>query len=53
MKYTIVDTEHKYEFIENRKKHSYNGYAFIDESGRCVIIVFGETRRDQMIEYLL
>ena len=29
-----------------------NGYAFIDECGSCIIIVYGEGRRDQMSEYL-
>lgn len=44
---------HKYEFIENKIKYSYNGYAFLDEMGRCMIIVYGENRRDSMKEYLL
>ena len=28
------------------------GYAFLDESGSCIIIVFGEGRRDSMSKYL-
>jgi hypothetical protein len=35
-----------------KKMISYNAYAFIDEDGHCIIIVAGETRRDQLIEYL-
>lgn len=30
----------------------YTGYAFIDERGHCIIIVYGEKKRDLMIEYL-
>lgn len=29
-----------------------NGYAFIDECGSCIIIVYGEGRRDGMSKYL-
>ena len=29
-----------------------NGYAFIDENGRCIIIVYGEGNRDAMVKYL-
>jgi hypothetical protein len=29
-----------------------NGYAFMDESGSCIIIVYGEGRRDAMSKYL-
>lgn len=29
-----------------------NGYAFMDECGSCIIIVYGEGRRDAMSEYL-
>jgi len=29
-----------------------NGYAFMDESGHCIIIVYGEGRRDAMSKYL-
>jgi hypothetical protein len=53
MKFTIIKMQHRYEFIdENKKKHSYKGYAFMDESNRCIIIVYSERRRDQMAEYL-
>jgi hypothetical protein len=31
---------------------TYNGYAFIDECGDTIIIVYGENRRDAMSEYL-
>jgi len=29
-----------------------NGYAFMDENGSCIIIVYGEGRRDAMSKYL-
>ena len=35
-----------------KKQVSYNAYAFLDEQGRCIIIVAGEKRRDLTIEYL-
>ena len=38
-------------FFENKKKIVLNGYAFIDEFGKCIIIVFGEGRRDSMKNY--
>ncbi len=29
-----------------------NGYVFMDECGSCIIIVYGEGRRDTMSKYL-
>lgn len=29
-----------------------NGYAFIDEHGCCIIIVYGDKAKDLIIEYL-
>jgi hypothetical protein len=37
---------------DNRKPITTNGYAFIDESGHTIIIVYGEGRRDAMSKYL-
>lgn len=39
-------------FFENKKKITLNGYAFIDELGKCFIVVYGEGRRDSMKKYL-
>ena len=39
-------------FFENKKKISINGYAFLDEFGKCLIIVCGEGRRDSIKKYL-
>lgn len=39
-------------FVEDKKKISLNGYAFIDNNGHCIIIIYGERRRDLFIEYL-
>lgn len=35
--------------IDNKKL---NGYAFIDEYDHCIIIVYGESKRDLIIKYL-
>jgi len=37
---------------ENKKWISLNGYAFIDKWGHCIIIVYGEKKRDLLSEYL-
>jgi hypothetical protein len=53
MYHQIVKMNQKLEFIdENKKKTSLEGYAFMDSSGGCIIIVYGDGRRDQMSEYL-
>ena len=52
MKYTIRNMSEPFVFFENKKKISLNGYAFLDEFGRCVIIVYGEGRRDSVKNYL-
>jgi len=40
-------------FLDDRKKEvKLNGYAFIDERGRCIIITYGEGYRDVMSKYL-
>jgi hypothetical protein len=53
MYHRIEKLNQKLEFIdENKKNISLNGYAFMDSSGGCIIIVYGEGRRDQMAKYL-
>ena len=52
MRFTIVNMNHKYEFVEKNKKYLYNGYAFMDEMNHCMIIVYGENKRDSLIQYL-
>lgn len=38
---------------ENRKKIGESqGYSLTDEKGRCIMIAYGEGRRDQLSEYL-
>lgn len=44
--------KNKLEYVEGNSKFSLNGYAFIDESGGTIIIVYGEGRRDDMSKYL-
>ena len=52
MKYTIQNMSQPFVFYENKKKISLNGYVFIDELGKCMIIVYSEGRRDSIKEYL-
>jgi hypothetical protein len=53
MKHTIEKMKEKLTIqIDRKTLVSYNGYAFIDEFGSCIIIVYGENRRDMMSEYL-
>jgi hypothetical protein len=52
MKHTIEKLKEKLTIIIDNKPISYTGYAFIDESGHCIIIVYGESRRDDMSKYL-
>jgi hypothetical protein len=37
---------------DDKKVISTNGYAFIDECGSTIIIVYGEGKRDDMAKYL-
>ena len=52
MKHTIVKMKHPMVYLENRKEIINEGYAFIDEQGNTIIIVYGEGRRDDMDKYL-
>lgn len=51
MKYTIQNMKEPLIYFENKKMVKLNGYAFIDEFGKCIIIVFGEGRRDTLKKY--
>ena len=52
MKHTIEKLKNKFEYTEGNQIISLNGYAFIDECGNTIIIVYGEGRRDTMSKYL-
>jgi len=53
MEYTIKNMNNTLSFINNEGKYVYyNGYAFMDKDGHCIIIVYGESRRDSMCKYL-
>lgn len=52
MKHTVKKMEEKLTIVVDNKLVSYNGYAFMDETGCCIIIVYGEGRRDSMSKYL-
>lgn len=57
--YTVELMQHKWEFFEiseikgkkSKKHYSLNGYAFMHQ-GHCMIIVYGEARRDALIHIL-
>lgn len=53
MKFTIEKMKSPLTFLDDKKKEiKLNGYAFIDESGHCIIITYGEGYRDLMSKYL-
>lgn len=52
MKHTIQNMKEPLIYFENKKEVKMIGYAFIDECGRCFMIVYGEGRRDAMKQYL-
>lgn len=53
MKHTIEKMKHEIVFLNDQKKEiKMSGYAFIDECGNTIIIVYGEGRRDDMSKYL-
>ena len=49
MKYTIEIMKTILIFDDKKLK----GYSFIDEWGGCIIIVYGESKRDLIKKYLL
>jgi hypothetical protein len=52
MKYVIKEMNHNLEFIKDNKKISLPGFAILDEIGLCFMIVYGEDKKDLMINYL-
>ena len=53
MKYTVEKMKHILRYFDkDRKLISLNGYAFISKHGRCMIIAYGENRRDQLIKFI-
>lgn len=52
MKHTIEKLKNKLEFFENNKLITLNGYAFMDENGCCIIIGYGDGRKDAISKYL-
>lgn len=53
MKFTIEKMKEPMTFLDDKKKViKLNGYAFIDECGRCIIITYGEGYRDLISKYL-
>lgn len=48
MKYTIQTMKTILNFDDKKLK----GYSFIDEWGHCIIIVYGESKRDLIKKYL-
>ena len=52
MKHTIIKMKYPMVYVENKKEFTMEGYAFLDEGGGTIIIVYGEGRRDDMSKYL-
>jgi hypothetical protein len=53
MKHSIEKMKAPLVFLNDSKKEVIqNGYAFIDEMGQTIIIVYGEGYRDLMSKYL-
>jgi len=52
MEFTISKMKTPLVVIENKKQYKLNGYAFINSVGGCIIIVYGEGRRDSMAKHL-
>ncbi len=53
MTHTVKKMKQPLLFIDNEgNKTSLYGYVFLDEFGHCIIIVYGEDRRDLISEYL-
>jgi hypothetical protein len=44
--------KHTIQKMNGKDADNLSGYAFLDESGNCIIIVYGEGRRDSMSKYL-
>ena len=54
MEHTIHKMKNKLDLYEGEKFiTSLNGYAFYDKLDNCIIIVYGESKRDSLSEYLL
>lgn len=52
MKLFIEPMKEPMSWQENKITIKLNGYAFVDEFGRCHIIVYGEGLRDAYLKYL-
>jgi hypothetical protein len=53
MKYIINPIGEKtFEDKQTKRIFTQSGYAFIDEFNHCIIIVYGESRRDSIIKLL-
>ncbi|MFA5366584.1 MAG: hypothetical protein WC333_01730 [Dehalococcoidia bacterium] len=53
MRFTVKKMNGKVAFMnENKRWVKLNGYAFLDEYGHCIIIVYGEARMKDVEKYL-
>jgi hypothetical protein len=52
MKHTIIKSKEKITFADEKKDVDLYGYAFIDEFDHCIVIVYGENKRDSTSKYL-
>ena len=52
MKFNVNKFDHVMVIVDQHKRESsHQGYKFTDEHGNCIMIVYGEGRRDSFIEY--
>jgi hypothetical protein len=52
MKFTIEPMKIPLDIIIEKRVISYPGYAFMDKLGHCIIIVYGEKHKKDMIKFL-
>jgi hypothetical protein len=52
MHFTVKKMEGKVAFVNEDKRRVWlNGYAFLDECGHCIIIIYGEDRKKDVEKY--
>jgi hypothetical protein len=52
MEHTITKSKEKITFADDKNDVELYGYAFIDKHGHCIVIVYGENRKDSTSKYL-
>ena len=52
MKFKIIKSKKISYLLKNEKKITLQGYAFIDQYGHCICIVYGESKKVFMEKFL-